>query len=145
MESDPIGLEGGLNTYSYVEGNPLTLFDPMGLKCTAFKSEWGDTQYVCDSGSPYAPSWSTGDNSWRTVSFNNERYNQCYSSCMARGDAPANVSAVCLVPGAGIAALTRKEKIGLAASQGCEFAYQSSLCSFECESLEERKSCPLDG
>ena len=51
IESDPIGLEGGMNTYSYAGGDPVNKFDLTGLKVEVRCRTVGD---------PYNPGFRAG-------------------------------------------------------------------------------------
>lgn len=57
VESDPIGLHGGLNTYTYVDNNPLGDFDSSGrmgnlkaaLECAKAEKEYWDAKKECQN------------------------------------------------------------------------------------------------
>jgi len=48
IESDPIGLAGGLNTYAYIDANPIRFSDPYGLQTEP-------ALLTCAAGGPFNP------------------------------------------------------------------------------------------
>ena len=69
LESDPFGLDGGLNTYSYVGNGPLSAIDPLGLYACTYSI--GAHPMTCVPNDPTHPSF-TSD---QFVSGNNQSSN----------------------------------------------------------------------
>jgi RHS repeat-associated protein len=60
VEADPIGLDGGMNLYAYVDGNPLSYVDPLGLDKTNWDNRNGGILHGPTNGNWGGQCWSGG-------------------------------------------------------------------------------------
>ena len=92
ISADPTGLGGGVNFYTYADGNPLNSIDPEGLCArpslfgrTAFNSSFGVHTAVFGGVSPFGAALGIAPSVWENLSVGEKVSRYVSDSIGARG------------------------------------------------------------
>jgi RHS repeat-associated protein len=95
VQSDPIGLAGGVNTYGYVGGNPIGMMDPSGL--LAIAGNWCGPNWTGGKEEKFNPAASYGyyDPATGQTDRACQRHDACYQECRQQNCSSDNEKAAC--------------------------------------------------
>jgi RHS repeat-associated protein len=98
VESDLIGLKGGLSTYAYVRANPLVMTDPAGLEGTGSWS-YSPEQKQCNKENACAEDvfWKNYHDMINANWKNSDKYFHCKANCQATRCGGCGFGAACRI------------------------------------------------